>query len=82
MNVAGNRITHDTYGKDRADALAAASWAATERALSVIRQLVQDMIGETYDQGNGQCGVWVTTSTRRPHSQTSRGDTGWLLEAA
>ena len=29
LKVAGNRITHDTYGKDRADALAAAAWSAT-----------------------------------------------------
>jgi len=28
LKVAGNRITHDTYGKDRADAVAAAAWSA------------------------------------------------------
>ena len=53
LKVENNRITHDIYGKDRADALAAAAWTATGRQLSAIGQLVQETIGDRYNETQG-----------------------------
>ena len=39
LKVENSKITHDAYGKDRADAIAAAAWSATgEVSVELLRQ--------------------------------------------
>ena len=39
LKVENGKITHDAYGKDRADAIAASAWTATGEVLSLTQQL-------------------------------------------
>lgn len=49
VRVENNRITHDAYGKDRADAVAAAAWSAVGESLSLTQRLVQETLGDIYN---------------------------------
>ena len=53
LKVENNRITHDVYGKDRADAVAASVWAATGEGPSLTQRLVQETMGEMYGRESG-----------------------------
>lgn len=72
LKLVNNRIDHDVYGKDRADAVAAAAWLATGRPLSKLAQLVQETIGEIYNDGPGSTSPAVfrgrNLSTMFPHT--------------
>lgn len=46
LRLNGNQVTHDVYGKDRADAVAAAAWEATGRQHSAVQELVAQTLGE------------------------------------
>jgi hypothetical protein len=46
LRLEGNRLTHNAYGKDRADAVAAAVWEATGRRRSAVEELVAQTLGE------------------------------------
>jgi hypothetical protein len=44
--VENNKITHDAYGKDRADALAAAAWTAVGEVLTERQRLIMETLGD------------------------------------
>jgi len=46
LKLENNKITHDAFGKDRADALAAAVWSATGEELSATQRLVRETMGD------------------------------------
>jgi hypothetical protein len=50
LKVINNKIEHDVYGKDRADAVAAACWSATGAGLSPLALLVQETLGEIWNE--------------------------------
>jgi intein/homing endonuclease len=48
LKVENGKITHDAYGKDRADSLAAATYAAVGEVLSEADMIIRETIGEAY----------------------------------
>lgn len=53
LKLVNNKVDHDIYGKDRADAVAAVALAATGRQLSKVGQLVQETLGDYYSAPEG-----------------------------
>lgn len=51
LKVENGKITHDAYGKDRADALAAATYFAAGEVLSEAAQIIRETLGEAYGKG-------------------------------
>jgi phage terminase large subunit-like protein len=56
LKLVNGRITHDVMGKDRADAVAAASWVASGQGMSALRKLVAETIGEGGHAGSATIG--------------------------